>query len=110
MSPIVDFYNLRIGRSVPLTELDKEWQCHRQSSLYTPRSAVQIGFSQGVVGSPGYMQRRYGSLQDSNNAWEFAITFDMKAHFWYPVYHEENSYTGAFLEWHAKSDVAIKAA
>lgn len=48
-------------------------------------------------------------MQDASNAWEFAMAFDTKAHFWYPIHHEENRYTGVLVEWHAKSYLAIKA-
>lgn len=55
------------------------------------------------------MRRWYGSLQDANNACVFSMAFDTKFHFGYPVYLEENIYTGVFVEWHTKSSLAIKA-
>lgn len=85
--------------------------CYHWYTIYIPaRLAVQIDFSQGIVGLPGYRQRWYGILQGDSNAWEFFMAFGTKASFGYPAYHEENNYSEAFIEWHAKSCLVIKAA
>lgn len=95
--PNVDLYEPRTCRSILFTEVEKEWLltiCLADSvfgkgnviniQAYIPsRFAVQIGFSQGLIGSLGYMRRRYGRLQDANNAWEFAIALNTKAYFGY---------------------------
>lgn len=76
----------------------QDGQCH-DIQAYTPsRFVVQISFSHEVVGSPGYIRRRYDSFQDASNAWEFSMAFDTKAHFGYPVHNKENSYTRVFIE------------
>lgn len=119
----MDLFDPMTDRSVHLTEVEKEWLLiicpadfvFRKGNVidiqaYTPSQlTVQIGFSQGVVRSHGYLRRRYRSLQDASNAWEFAVAFDKKAHFWYRIYHKENNYMGVFVKWHANSCLAIKA-
>lgn len=78
----VDLCNPRTGRSFRLTEMEKEWLLiirptdfvFRRGNViniqaYAPSQfVVQIGFAQGVVGSPGYIRHRYNSLQEAINA------------------------------------------
>lgn len=73
--------------------------------IYPPSSKAKLASPKGKSGRRAIW---YVDMA-TNNAWEFAMAFDMKARFRFLVHREENSYTGVFVEWHAKSYLAIKA-
>ena len=80
-----DFTRVGLGRHYSLTNAEKGWLLnirlgtmvyHRHLFIdiqpYVPsRFALQLGFSQGVVGAPSSMVKRFGGLQDGTNAWAF---------------------------------------
>ena len=86
------------GRHYSLTNAEKRWllnirvgtMVYRRHLFvdiqpYVPsRFALQLGFSQGVVGAPSSMVKRFGGLQDGRNAWAFYSAEDTTAMISYP--------------------------
>jgi len=87
-----------LGRHYYLTNAEKAWifnirvgtmLYHRHLfvgiQLYVPsRFAMQLGFSQGVVGALSSKVKRFRGLQDGRNAWEFYSTEGTTAMIFYP--------------------------
>ena len=68
-------FNIRVGTMVYRRHLFVDIQ------LYVPSHfALQLGFSQGVVGAPSSKVKRFGGLQDGRNAWAFYSAEDTTAH------------------------------
>ncbi|KAJ8635653.1 hypothetical protein MRB53_009920 [Persea americana] len=81
------------GRHYSLTNTEKSWlfnirvdtMVYRRHLFvdiqsYVPsRFAMQLGFSQGVVGAPSSKVKRFGGLQDGRNAWAFYSAEDTTA-------------------------------
>ena len=59
--------------------------------------ALQLGFSQGVVGAPSSMVERFGGLQDKRNAWAFYSVEDTTALTSYPRL--PTFWTADFMKW-----------
>ncbi|XXG88125.1 hypothetical protein AAC387_Pa12g0379 [Persea americana] len=86
------------GRHYSLTNTEKAWISnicvgtmvyHRHLFIdiqpYVPsRFALQLGFSQGVVGAPSSKVKRFGGLKDGRNAWAFYSAEDTTAMISYP--------------------------
>ncbi|MDL1139804.1 hypothetical protein PS029_20785 [Yersinia pestis] len=108
------------GRHYSLTNAEREWlfsirvgtMVYRRHLFvdiqpYVPsRFALQLGFSQGVVGAPSSMVKRFGGLQDGRNAWAFYSAEDTTAMISYPVL--LTSRTAGFAKWFAESFSAYR--
>ena len=67
-------FNIRVGMMVYRRHLFVDIQ------LYVPSHfAMQLGFSQGIVGEPSSKVKRFGGLQDGRNAWAFYSAEDTTA-------------------------------
>lgn len=58
---------------------------------------IQLGFSQGVLGTPTSMVKNYGSLQDSRNACDFYSVEDTNSLISYPKLPTHRTY--GFTKW-----------
>ncbi|XXG53338.1 hypothetical protein AAC387_Pa03g1441 [Persea americana] len=86
------------GRHYSLTNAERSWlfnicvgtMVYRRYLFvdiqpYVPsRFAMQLGFSQGVVGAPSSKVKHFGGLQDGRNAWAFYSAEDTTALISYP--------------------------
>ena len=71
-----------------------------------PRVAMQLGFSQGVVGAPSSKVKRFGGLQDGRNAWAFYSAEDTTALISYPEL--PTFRTAGFTKWFVESFSAYR--
>ncbi|KAJ8620220.1 hypothetical protein MRB53_028749 [Persea americana] len=89
-------FNIRVGTMVYGRHLLVDIK------LYVPsRFAMQLGFSQGVVGAPSSKVKRFGGLQDGRNAWAFYSGEDTTAMISYselPTFQ-----TAGFTKWFVES-------
>jgi len=72
-------FNIRVGTMVYRRHLFVDIQPYVPS-----RFAMQLGFSQGVVGAPSSKVKRFGGLQDERNAWAFYSAEDTTTLISYP--------------------------
>ncbi|XXG41994.1 hypothetical protein AAC387_Pa01g2353 [Persea americana] len=103
------------GRHYSLTNTERSWLFNiRVSTMvyrrhlfvdiqpYVPsRFAMQLGFSQGVVGEPSSKVKRFGGLQDKRNAWAFYSAEDTTALIYYPEL--PTFRTAGFTKWFVES-------
>ena len=72
-------FNIRIGTMVYRRHLFIDIQPYVPSCF-----ALQLHFSQGVVGAPSSKMKRFGALQVGRNAWAFYTVEDTTAMISYP--------------------------
>ncbi|KAJ8619969.1 hypothetical protein MRB53_028498 [Persea americana] len=89
-------FNIRVGTMVCRRHLFVDIQ------LYVPSHfALQLGFSQGVVGAPSSKVKRFGGLQNGRNAWSFYSAEDTTAMIPYPEL--PTFRTAGFTKWFVES-------
>ena len=96
-------FNIRVGTMVYRRHLFVDIQPYVPS-----RFAMQLGFSQGVVGAPSSKVKRFGGLQDGRNAWAFYSAEDTTALISYPEL--PTFRTAGFTKWFVESFSAYPGA
>ena len=89
-------FNIRVGTMVYRRHLFVDIQPYVPSHF-----AMQLGFSQAVVGAPLSKVKRFGGLQDGRNAWAFYSAENTTAMISYPEL--PTFRTAGFTKWFVES-------